>query len=66
MKKAFGLIALLVAAMLGGGCHSIYHVRDIRPASDGKVEVEKCEYYINGFWGTGGYEGCRVETLVVK
>lgn len=66
MKIALKIIISLIVTMIIGGCHSIYHVKDIRSAGDGKIEVEKCEYYINGFWGTGGYRDCKVETVSVK
>lgn len=66
MNILIKVIILLVASMIIGGCHSIYHVKDIRSAGDGKIEVEKCEYYINGFWGTGGYKDCKIETVTVK
>ena len=65
MKLSRVSILVLVAAVTGG-CHHIRHVRDIRAAGDGKLEIEKCDYYINGFWGSGGYQDCHTETITVK
>jgi len=66
MRLICGGLLVLAVAVIGSGCHHIRHVRDVRAVGEGKLEVEKCEYYINGFWGTGGDEGCRVETITVK
>ena len=63
---ALKIIIPFIVSIIIGGCHSIYHVKDIKSAGAGKIEVEKCVYYINGFWGTGGYRDCKVETVSVK
>jgi hypothetical protein len=66
MKIVLKVILFLFVIFVVGGCHNIRHIRDIRSAGDGKIEVEKCTYYINGFWGTGEYKDCAVETIKVK
>jgi hypothetical protein len=65
MKNVLKVVIALFVTIIIVGCHSIYHVKDIKSAGDGKIQVEKCEYYINGFWGTGGYQNCNVETITV-
>lgn len=64
-SRCLSLLAFVVVLMISG-CHHINHVRDIRAAGDGKLSVEKCDYYINGFWGSGGYQGCHTDTITVK
>ena len=64
-SRCLSLLTFVVAVMISG-CHHIDHIRDIRAAGDGKLYVEKCDYYINGFWGTGGYQDCRIDTISVK
>ncbi len=65
MKNAMIVVLSLLTMVVIFGCHYIPHVRDIRSTGDGKIEVEKCEYYINGFWGTGEDKGCKVEIVEV-
>lgn len=66
MKNVIRVFLSFFAIIIIGGCHTIHHVRDIRSSGNGNIEVEKCDYYINGFWGTGGYADCKVDVVKVK
>jgi hypothetical protein len=66
MKTIIRVILSLLAIFILSGCHDIHHVRDIRSVGDGNIEVEKCNYHINGFWGTGGYKDCKIEVVHVN